>query len=361
MANYVNNTTTADDRIELITIPHDHEEAVDQRYERNTPIEINNDSMYTLDRIHSNLNKRETIERTPVTLAVNDLDKIQNNSMTQNPRIVEETTKVDHLIATNILNDIQANLRPIVEYAKEPLLPLSKACTPLENILHDLSVYVKMAIDETSEQPPDGLTVDESAAIRLYTIEWDKPYTSLYSMLNYTLKNESRENLKPYFKYLKLFITALAKLPCIPQLTVWRGVPKNLSMDFPSGTKVTWWSFSSCTTEMTVLQNNMYLGFNGNRTLFSVEAINGRSIRAHSHFNTENEVLLLPGTHMVVQSQLNPAPELYIIHLKQIEPPQVLLAPPFEGILNIFSKLFLNNIISTFRCTSLSDSTVSLA
>lgn len=151
-------------------------------------------------------------------------------------------------------------------------------------------------------------------------------------MLNHTFKNDNRENLRPYFKYLKLFFTAVVKLPCVPPLTVWREVTKNLSAEFPPGTQVTWWAASSCTVEMTVLDNNMYLGNTGNRTLFSVEAINSRSIRAHSQFVTEGEVLLLPGTRMIVRSQLSPAPDLYIIHLKQMIPDEILLEPPFEGI-----------------------------
>ena len=84
----------------------------------------------------------------------------------------------------------------------------------------------------------------------------------------------------------------------------------------------------------------MYLGTSGARTLFSVEAINGRAVRSHSHFVTEDEILLLPGTHMEVQSQLSPAADLHIIHLRQVVPDIVLLEPPFEGICNIFSLCF---------------------
>jgi hypothetical protein len=197
-----------------------------------------------------------------------------------------------------------------------------------------------MALNETPEVPPDGLTIDESAAIRLYTIEWDGSHRSLYSMLNRTLKKDDREHLRPYFKYLKLLLTALVKLPCVPPLTIWRGVTKNMSAEFLPGAPVTWWAFSSCTTELTVLQSNMYLGSIGDRTLFSVEAINGRTIRDHSHFVTEDEILLLPGTHMIVQSQFSPAPDLHIIHLKQVKPEEVLLEPPFEGSLSIFKHLF---------------------
>ncbi|CAF4012025.1 unnamed protein product, partial [Adineta steineri] len=214
---------------------------------------------------------------------------------------------------------------PILGYAEEPLLPLAQACAPLNDIFHNLSFYVDVALKETPEQPPDGLTLNESAAIRLYTIEWDKPHRSLYSTLNYNLKNNDRQALLPFFKYLKLFLTALVKLPCVPPLTVWRGVTMNLSEEFPPGSAMTWWAFSSCTTEMTVPENNMYLGQEGDRTLFSVEAINGRTIKAHSHFVTEDEIALMSGTHMIVQSQLSPAPNLYIIHLKQVEPEMMTL------------------------------------
>jgi hypothetical protein len=75
----------------------------------------------------------------------------------------------------------------------------------------------------------------------------------------------------------------------------------------------------------------MYLGNVGERTLFSVESINGRKIHAHSHFDYEDEIILLPGTYMEVQSQLSPAPDLHIIHLKQIKPTEALLELPFEG------------------------------
>ncbi|CAF1419072.1 unnamed protein product [Rotaria sp. Silwood1] len=254
-----------------------------------------------------------------------------NISNTENYQTSENVTTEENAIISNDANEFNMEQNPVVGYSEEPLLPLVKACAPLSNILHDLSTYVEIALNETPEVPPDELTIDESAAIRLYTIEWERPHRSLYSMLNYTLKMADREALRPYFKYLKLFLTALVKIPCVPPLTVWRGVTKNLSEEFPPGTVVTWWSFSSCTTSLTVLENNMYLGYTGDRTLFSVEVINGRIIRPHSHFITEDEILLLPGTHMVVQSQLNPAPDLYIVHLKQIIPEETLLEPPFEG------------------------------
>jgi hypothetical protein len=236
--------------------------------------------------------------------------------------------------------DNSTTLGPIIDYAQEPLLPLVDACAPLTNIVHEIFTYVSVALERTPDYPADGLTHDEAAAIYLYTMEWVDNEKSLYSTLNYTLKKLDRKDLRPWFKYLKLFLTALVKTPCAPPQTVWRGVRKNVKDEFPRGTQVIWWSFSSCTATLTVLENGMYLGNVGDRTLFSIEIFNGRNIRAHSHFDKEDEILLLPGTYMEVQSQLDQPSGLHIIHLKQKIPEEMLLEPPFEGILNIFDGLF---------------------
>lgn len=130
---------------------------------------------------------------------------------------------------------------------------------------------------------------------------------------------------------MKLFLTALAKLPAAPRQTVWRGVRKDYSKEYVPGSQSTWWAFSSCTTSLSVLESDLYLGQIGTRTLFSIEAFNGRTIRTHSHFKLEDEVLLLLGTYFEVKSQLNPAPDLFIVHLTQKRPPHDLLGPPFKG------------------------------
>ncbi|CAF0881240.1 unnamed protein product [Adineta steineri] len=288
------------DYAELMTLVHDVKKTNNLQYMGSTDVKIKINSLNEFEIVHQDLNEEEKFDQKQMAVALEDNDNILADPMTKNRRVVETTNKAPDFTTTNITNDIRADLGLIVEYADQPLLPLYKACAPLTDIIHNISFYIQIALDGTSEQPPDGLTIDESASIRLYTMEWESPHKSLYEMLNYTLKTADRKDLRPYFKYLKLFLTALVKLPCVPQLTIWRGVTKDLSAEFPPGTSVTWWGFSSCTTALSVLENNMYLGTTGNRTLFSVEAINGRIIRGHSYFNTEEEILLLPGTHMVV-------------------------------------------------------------
>ncbi|CAF0817764.1 unnamed protein product [Rotaria sordida] len=318
--------------------------------ESNDDIQSDQTRITIFDKIgnDSQQNTEEYVDQRQETIISEDTNETIDNASTRDRIYVEHNREEINSVIMNDVNDFKKSSNPILGYVDEPLLPLVKACAPLNDILHDLSKYVQLALNETPEEPLDNLTIDESAAIRLYTIEWNAPHRSLYSMLNHTLKTGTREDVRPYFKYLKLFLTAVIKLPCLPQLTVWRGVTRNLRAEFPPGTLVTWWPFSSCTTSLTVLQNNMYLGISGDRTLFSVEVINGRSINGHSHFVTEDEVLLLPGTHMEDQSQVSPAPELYIVHLKQLIPEEVLLEPPFEGIANVLSYLFYIKVL--FLC-----------
>ncbi|CAF1540222.1 unnamed protein product [Adineta ricciae] len=229
------------------------------------------------------------------------------------------------------------HVNSILGYVTEPLLPLLEACRPLIDIIHDLSSYIEMALNKTPQVPPDGLTTNESAAIRLYTIQWSSPHQSLHVMLNSALESGDRKNVQPFFKYLKLLLTALVKLPCVPPQTVWREVNKNMSAQFSQNATVTWWSFSSCASSTADLETKGSFSKTGERTIVSIEIINGRRIRGHSYSDSQDEIILLPGTHMVVDSRSQPSLDLHIIHLKQIMPNEMNLEPPFKGA-NIFPK-----------------------
>ncbi|CAF1534511.1 unnamed protein product, partial [Adineta steineri] len=131
-------------------------------------------------------------------------------------------------------------LLPIEGYENYPLVSLEEAVEPLKLLLHDLDVMV-MISKRNSRKPKDGLTVDESAAIHLYTLQWNESQDSLYFLLNRTLRSARRNDLKPWFSYLKLFLTALQKLPSIKS-TIWRGVRGDASEDYDDD--VTWWGLS---------------------------------------------------------------------------------------------------------------------
>ncbi|CAF1178953.1 unnamed protein product [Rotaria sp. Silwood1] len=230
-------------------------------------------------------------------------------------------------------NNIQDTTHRFSDVAGEPctmLAPievtLEEATKPLENIVPRISTYVYV-VKERAKNPPDDLSVDESASIALYTMEWE-PYTdSLYYILNNTLRSEDRKSLKPWFLYLKLICTALSRLPSI-ELTVYRGVKNIIESEhekYKVGKRLVWWGFSSCSVIREVSEDELFLGQTGLRTLFIIDCMTGKDIGKHSYFKKEQEVLLLPATHVEVISYEQEENNLHVIYLQEIESSHILL------------------------------------
>lgn len=220
-------------------------------------------------------------------------------------------------------------LSPIRGYEHKQLVPLAETVQPISGFFNNIEDYIYVAT-HNCQNPADDLTQDESASIHLYTMQFHgRP--SLYDLLNQSLRSENRDELIPWFSFLKLFLTALHKLPSYSEI-VWRGVKNvDLSSKYKTGMKIAWWGVSSCTTHIQVLESNHFLGKHGLRTLFSIQCINGKSVTNHSYFkNKEKEIILMPGSYFEVIGRLNPAPQLHIIQLKEIAPPITLIKPPFN-------------------------------
>jgi hypothetical protein len=225
-------------------------------------------------------------------------------------------------------------LSPIGGYEDKPLVSLAETVKPIATFFNDIQDYVYVAL-HNCQNPTDNLTQQESASIHLYTMQFhSRP--SLYEVLNQSLRAQNRDKLIPWFSFLKLFLTALYKLPSQSGI-VWRGIKNvDLSSKYKPGMKIAWWGVSSCTTHIQVLESNAFFGKHGLRTLFSIECINGKSVANHSYFkNTENEIILIPGSYFEVIGHLNPAPQLHIIQLKEITPPITFVKPPFAKSPNI--------------------------
>ncbi|CAF1211469.1 unnamed protein product [Didymodactylos carnosus] len=235
------------------------------------------------------------------------------------------TTEINPRYLISVRDEPTQQLKPIAGYEKEELVSLEKAVEPLYELLNinELKENVEIAL-ANSKNPANGLTRDESAAIHLYTIESD-----LYPTLNHALRAANRRKLLPWFPYLKLFLTALWKIPSTPSI-LWRGVKEDLSKVYEIGEEYTWWALSSCTSTIKVLECPQYVGKRGKRTIFNIESCNGKQIRPHSYFKEEDEILLLPGTYFEIVSQFSPADDLHIIHLKEKIPPRVLIQVPFD-------------------------------
>ncbi|CAF1540164.1 unnamed protein product [Didymodactylos carnosus] len=219
-------------------------------------------------------------------------------------------------------------LLPIEGYQHMKLMSLEDAVRSLHPIVDNLERNVWIA-KHNCKSAPDSLTVDQSASIHLYTMEWKPSSNSLYSILNRTLRNEDRDSLIPWFPYLKLFLTALHNVPSIEQV-VWRGIKADFSMKFDTGHTFVWWGVSSCTESLDGLNKEQFLGKTGTRTLFSIQCHNGKKIHSHSHFKNEQEILLMPGTYFEVKGKVDGGSNFNIIHVEETTPPYVLCESPFD-------------------------------
>ena len=74
------------------------------------------------------------------------------------------------------------------------------------------------------------------------------------------------------------------------------------------------WSFLSTTPSVRVMNGQQLLGKEGNYTIFSIEATSLVNIR---DFSLQEELLLLPGTMLIVTEVLELANDVTIIHIKE--------------------------------------------
>ncbi|CAF1630559.1 unnamed protein product, partial [Didymodactylos carnosus] len=224
------------------------------------------------------------------------------------------------------------DLLPIDGYQNMPLVSLEEAVKPVFELLKDdqLGHKIQLAKRQCSN-PENNLTQDESASIRLYTMEATATTNSLYYRLNDALRAVDRQKLKPWFCYLKLFLTALFKLPSVKG-SVWRGVKLNLSNLYKKKRTWTWWGISSCTDSKDVLESPQFLGNHGTRTLCLIQCVNGKDIRAHSFFPNENEILLLPATQFAVKRIEDQGDDLHFVELEEIVTSHPLLMSPTKGV-----------------------------
>lgn len=245
--------------------------------------------------------------------------------------------------------DIETNpsrkLMPIKGYANEPLVSLEEAIKPLVNLVYGIESNAAWAKWTCKDSPADNLTRDQSSAIILYSMQWEPADKCLFVVLNSTLRDENRNRLKPWFRYLKLLLTALGRLPSTPQV-VYRGVKGDLRQDYQKGKDVIWWGFSSCTRTLDVLNTDQFLGTSGARTCFIIECISGRNIEKHSAYASENETLLPAARQFQIVSCLEQRNDLFLVHLKETESPiQLIELIPEVSARTVCSRFFFHSIL----------------
>lgn len=216
-------------------------------------------------------------------------------------------------------------LLPIQGYEHMPIVSLEEAIKPIHSLVQDIE-HMVWIVKQNCTDPKDGLNSDESAAIMLYTMEWEPYHKSFYVALNAALRAVKRDELRPWFSYLRLVIHALQKLPSTHRI-MYRGIKTDLADQYARGDKIVWWGFSSCTLSIETLQSEKFLGKKGTRTLFSIECQSGKNIRAHSFYSDDDEVLLFPARQFEVIGCLDQGNGLKLVQLRETQPEFPLIKP----------------------------------
>ena len=239
------------------------------------------------------------------------------------------------------------NTDRIQGFENNDLVSLEDAVEPLVSIVPNVQQMV-LRIKPICVAPSDGLSIDQSASIMLYTLGWYPSETSFYFKLNETLRCGTREDLKHWFPYLRLLTDALSKLPLTTtNQTVYRGIKKDLSSEYPIGKICVYSPFLSCSSSIGII--NDFLGQTGPRTLFTIISRTGKTIQQHSYHPDEEEILLRTMTHFRVVTNSDQGNGLHLIQLEEIEHPTTTIPSHNQPLVDQIEKCSIHSPIDLRR------------
>ena len=221
-------------------------------------------------------------------------------------------------------------LSPICGYWNEKLVTLEQALKPIAPLLEQLDRSIQAAKKYCHMPSEHGLTHDESAALYLYSMEGGD--NSFYRVLNQALRSEDRPALKIWFPFLKLFDTALSKLPTVRR-NVWRGVVGDIGRDLKKNEELTWWNISSCSLSVDIIKD--FLSTETQSTMFLIEAAHGKDISCYSNYANEDEILLAPGTQLrVIAIAMDLPGRFNVVHLTEVSDEPLPPTVPTKSVLS---------------------------
>ncbi|CAF1115149.1 unnamed protein product [Adineta steineri] len=207
----------------------------------------------------------------------------------------------------------------LFENCKEKaLVTLEEAIEPIAFCVPEVKKMADEAKTISDALSMCDLPVDQVSSIILYTMEAKAHEESVYYVLNQELRKKNLQELEPWLLYLRLILTALAHIPSSSK-TIYCGVTQDLRKEYQKGKTLFWWQFSSCTVSLHVLQNELFLGRKGPRTLFTIECNSGKDIRNYFKYQVEDEILLPAARQFKVISCLEQDEGHCLVQLKEIQ------------------------------------------
>ncbi|CAF0944993.1 unnamed protein product [Rotaria sp. Silwood1] len=214
----------------------------------------------------------------------------------KNQRVSSEYRSVPRYTQIGIrTND---SLTPIDDYPDEPVLSLEEALELFDGKINHLSYYIQEAKMKCHYPSEHNLTLDESAAIYIYTMQWGD--RCLHNYLQAALNSNDQSTLQPWLMYLKLFKSALDKLPTA-KAEVWQGGPfdEKLKEQLNSKSSSLYTSLSSCSLSANEIKE--YLPKTVEKKIFLVgyQSVNGKLVTGYTA-NGFPEAIVWPGIKLGV-------------------------------------------------------------
>jgi hypothetical protein len=190
-------------------------------------------------------------------------------------------------------------LRFIDGYLDEPLVSLEEALQPFDGDINQLYNHIHEAKTKCHYPSEHHLTRDESAAIYIYTMKW-KP-ECLHERLHAAWNSGNRSQLKPWFKYLKLFKSALDKLPDTKK-QIWQGIAydEHMKDKLSSKSSPLFSSLGSCSTSEDELKKYLHDKYGPQTILIGYDSVHGKSISQYGVDQDSHEVILWAGAKVGV-------------------------------------------------------------
>ncbi|CAF4018628.1 unnamed protein product, partial [Rotaria sordida] len=204
-------------------------------------------------------------------------------------------------------------------YLDEPILSLEEALEPFYGEINHLSHYIKEAKTQCHYPSEHNLTLDESAAIYIYTMQWND--SCLYDHLQTALNSNDRSTIEPWFAYLKLFKNALDKLPTV-KAEVWQGEPfdEELKEQLNSKSLPFYTSLCSCSLSINEIKKYGQQTMGKKIILVGYQSVNGKLVTDYTA-NDLDEAIVWPGIKLGVSKYIvTDAYHLWVLHpARQIE------------------------------------------
>lgn len=223
------------------------------------------------------------------------------------------------------IEDIIVTFREAVDEmelgSREGVIPI-----PEEHLESAFSNCMLFAQGNSSEK----MSIDEIASVHMYSLEFKKDISdcsrSIYSVLNEKLRSEDRNQLLRFRKYMILLLRAIKKCSLVEARVLFRGILFAVDLSvYNVGNFVTWYQFSSCTTDLGVQQK--FLGDDGDRTLFQIEVVYGRArmINEFSKYRDEAEAVFPPFSRFEIVGLYRAGNGLATVHLREVAPLDIII------------------------------------